>query len=139
MVHELLEAIKENIKNYVTHRLFIVTLLAIFMFGILIVRLFRLQIVEGEEHLKNFTYKIERSLAINASRGNIYDRNGNLLAYNKLVYSVTFGNSSELTARSKELDVSENQLKNQIVYETIHILEEHGDSIMNNFTIILNS
>lgn len=139
MVHELLEAIKENIKNYVTHRLFIVTLLAIFMFGILIVRLFRLQIVEGEEHLKNFTYKIERSLAINASRGNIYDRNGNLLAYNKLVYSVTFGNSSELTARSKELDVSENQLKNQIVYETIHILEEHGDSIVNNFNIVLNS
>lgn len=139
MVHELLEAVKENIKNYVTHRLFIVTLLAIVMFGVLIVRLFRLQIVEGEEHLKNFTYKIERSLAIDASRGNIYDRNGNLLAYNKLVYSVTFGNSSELTARSKELDISENQLKNQIVYETIQILEKNGDSIVNNFNIVQNA
>lgn len=139
MVHELLEALKENIKNYVTHRLFIVTLLAITMFAVLIVRLFQLQIVEGEEHLKNFTYKIERSLSIDASRGNIYDRNGNLLAYNKLVYSVTFGNSSELSSRSKELDISENKLKNQIVHDTIEILEKHGDTIVNNFNIVLNT
>ncbi len=139
MLHEMLEAIKENIKNYVTHRLFIVTILAIVMFSALILRLFKLQIIEGEEHLNNFTYKIERSLPTDASRGNIYDRNGNLLAYNKLVYSVTFGNSSELVAKSKESGMSENALKNQIVNETIQILEQNGDSIVNNFNISLNS
>ncbi len=138
MLKELLLALKENIKNYVTHRLFIVTLLSIAMFAVLIVRLFHLQIVEGEEHLNNFTYKIERSLSIDASRGNIFDRYGNLLAYNKLVYSVTFGNSSELTKRAEAQGVSENTLKNKIVYDTIQILEENGDSIVNNFDIILD-
>ncbi len=138
MLKELLLALKDNIKNYVTHRLFIVTLLSIAMFGVLIVRLFHLQIVEGEEHLNNFTYKIERSLSIDASRGNIFDRYGNLLAYNKLVYSVTFGNSSELTKRAEAQGVSENTLKNKIVYDTIQILEENGDSIVNNFDIILD-
>lgn len=138
MLHDLFETIKENIKNYVTHRLFVVTIIAIILFSMLIVRLFTLQIVEGEEHLNNFTYKIERSLSIDASRGNIYDRNGNLLAYNKLVYSVTFGNSSELTSQAKELGITENKLKNQIVYDTICILEKNGDSLVNNFNITIN-
>lgn len=138
VLHELFETIKENIRNYVTHRLFVVTILMLFLSGMLISRLFQLQIVEGEEHLKNFTYKIERSLPIEASRGNIFDRNGNLLAYNKLVYSLTFGNSSELVSRAEYLEISENELKNKIVYDTIQILKKNGDELVNNFNIVLN-
>ncbi len=138
VLHELFETIKENIRAYVTHRLFIVTILMILMSGTLISRLFQLQIVEGEEHLKNFTYKIERSLPIEASRGNIFDRNGNLLAYNKLVYSLTFGNSSDLRAKAEALEVSENELKNAIIYDTIQILKKNGDELVNNFNIQLD-
>ena len=57
--------------------------------SILIGRLFYLQIVKGEDYLQNYELSIRRTSTIQGTRGNIYDRNGELLAYNKLAYSVT--------------------------------------------------
>lgn len=33
--------------------------------------------------------KTEKKISLTGTRGNIYDRNGNVLAYNKLSYNVT--------------------------------------------------
>lgn len=134
---DLLHAIQEYIIEYISHRLFVVSVIMFILFFMLIGRLFRLQIVEGEEHLNNFTYKSKKTLTVEASRGNIYDCNGKLLAYNQLAYSVTFENSSKLTEIASENAVSENTLKNSIVYRTIKILEKNGDSIRVDFPIIM--
>ena len=48
---------------------------------ILLERLFSLQIINGEEYQKNYTLKIKREKVLPSTRGNIYDRNGELLAY----------------------------------------------------------
>lgn len=135
MIKDLFRAIKEFLIEYVSHRLFIISVIFFILFSILIIRLFRLQIIEGKEHLENFTYKAKKTLTVEASRGNIYDRDGNLLAYNKLAYAVTFENSNQLTDVAKENHVSENELKNTIVDKTIKILEKHGDRINVNFPI----
>ena len=47
----------------------------------LIYRLFVLQIINGQDYLDSFQLRIRRQIPIEASRGNIYDRNGNILAY----------------------------------------------------------
>ncbi|MCM1499334.1 MAG: penicillin-binding transpeptidase domain-containing protein [Clostridium sp.] len=138
MVKELLHAMKEYIIEYITHRLFIVSVVIFILFSILVGRLFRLQIVEGEEHLNNFTYKSKKTLTVEASRGNIFDCNGNLLAYNQLAYSVTFENSTQLTDVALQNGVSENSLKNAIVYRTIQILEKNNDHISVDFPIVLD-
>lgn len=135
---ELLRAMQEYIIEYISHRLFIISIIMFILFSILIGRLFQLQIVEGEEHLNNFTYKSKKTLTVEASRGNIFDCNGNLLAYNQLAYSVTFENSSKLTEIATENGVSENTLKNAIVYQTIQILEKNGDSIRVDFPITMD-
>ena len=57
--------------------------------GILIYRVFNLQIVDGQTYLDDFQLKIEKERTLASTRGNIYDKNGNLLAYNELAYSVT--------------------------------------------------
>ena len=57
--------------------------------GILIYRVFSLQIVNGQTYLDDFQLKIEKERSLASARGNIYDKNGNLLAYNELAYSVT--------------------------------------------------
>lgn len=137
MIREILSSIKEIILDYVKHRLFPVTVVVIVIFSILIRRLFILQIIEGEEHMDNFIYKSEKTLNIDSVRGNIYDRNGKLLAYNELSYSVIYGNDPNISNRAKELDMSENDLKNQILYKTIGILEENGDEIYVDFPIEL--
>lgn len=130
MVKELFEAIKDYLKEYTRHRLFPLTIVFVVLFIVLIHRLFMLQIVDGQEYLDNFTYKQERTITVPASRGNIYDCNGVALAYNEISYSVTFGNSPLLSSRAAELDMEENDLKNQIVHETIQILEANGDAVL---------
>lgn len=135
-VRELLNVLKEFIIEYISHRLFIITVVFLILFSSLIVRLFKLQIIEGQEHLENFTYKSKKTLTVEASRGNIYDGDGNLLAYNQLAYSVTFENSNRITDVAADNNITENELKNSIVAKTISILEKHGDTISVDFPIV---
>ena len=138
MIKDLFRAMKEYIIEYVSHRLFVLTTIMLILFGLLIGRLFTLQIIEGEEHMNNFTYKSKKTLTVEAARGNIYDCKGKLLAYNQLAYSVTFENSSKLSEVAEENNVSENILKNSVVARTIEILESNGDSISVDFPISLS-
>ena len=52
-------------------------------------QVFQLQIVHGAEYMDSFETRIKKEKTIDGTRGNIYDRNGNLLAYNELAHSVT--------------------------------------------------
>lgn len=84
----MFDEFKEKIIGIVTSRLTVFTLVFCLLAGILIYRCFDLQIVHGEEYLREFVLEIEKTRDIASTRGNIYDRNGNLLAYNELAYSV---------------------------------------------------
>lgn len=64
---------------------------------ILIHRLFQLQIINGEDYLNTFTYRIQKDTEIESPRGTIYDCNGVPLAYNKLSNAITVEDSTLLT------------------------------------------
>ena len=96
----------------------------------MIYRLFTLQIVNGASYLENFRLMIEKERIIEGTRGNIYDRNGNILAYNELAYSVTIEDVYEGSSKSEEL--------NATLYKLIHMIEDNGDRIASDFSIILN-
>ena len=100
----------------------ILVLLTIAVGGGLIYRLFMLQIVNGETYLSNFQLKIEREVSIASTRGNIYDRNGRLLAYNQLAYAVTM---NDLGESSSEHD----QELNDTIEKVIDIVEGNGDAV----------
>ena len=85
----MFEHVKESFLNMVLSRYFFMIFVVVLMGAGLIYRIFSLQIVNGESYLNNFQLKIEKQRSIPASRGNIYDVNGKLLAYNELAYSVT--------------------------------------------------
>lgn len=74
--------VKEFLKKFFSSRLFVLGAVLSLFFIILLVRVFALQIVNGESYQENFTMLIQKTLSIDAARGNIYDCNGNLLAYN---------------------------------------------------------
>lgn len=63
-------------------RLAVAAVLMTVLFGVLLWRVFYLQIVKGEKYQDNYTLKIVKERTLNSTRGNIYDRNGELLAYN---------------------------------------------------------
>lgn len=73
---------------------------------------------------------IQKERITSGTRGNIFDRNGKLLAYNELSYSVTIeDNGVYESSRQKNL------LLNEELDTVIKMIEEKGDSITNNFSI----
>lgn len=103
--------------------------------SILICRCFYLQIIRGEEYAEEYELQIRKTEEIKATRGCIYDRNGNLLAYNELAYSITIEDPT-----SSDSSVSErNETINAILEQVLEIVEENGDSVINSFGITLDS
>ena len=102
-----LEIIKDFLINAFSSRIRVVIVAMLFFATVLISRLFYLQIINGTEYQDNYNLKLEKTESIAATRGNIYDRNGNLLAYNDLVYAVTIqdtGTYSSKAVKSESLN-----------------------------------
>ncbi len=133
MQASLFKNIKEVIASIVKSRLFILAIIFCFMFAILIQRIFQLQIVNGDTYLENFTLTIKKEKTIPSTRGRIFDRNGELLAYSELAYAVTIEDNGSYPSRKVK-----NEQLNEIIYRLIQIIESHGDSIINDFNIVLD-
>ncbi len=127
----MFDEFRDKIIGIVTSRLTVFTLIFCCLAAILIYRCFDLQIVHGEEYLEDFVLEIEKTRDIASTRGNIYDRNGNVLAYNELAYSVKIEDVFE-SGRSK------NARLNEVVYSLIKMIEKNGDSCITDFKIRLN-
>ena len=139
MFKEFFSLIKESIIEHVKHRLFVVTVLFLVLFGILIYRLFDLQIVNGEKYQESFTYKSVKTVAVKATSGNIYDCNGKLLAYNEASYTLSYISGTDLTEAAAAKETTSNELRNDIVYKTILILEQNGDKMSVSLPLKLTS
>ena len=129
----MFNSIKESIISLFKNRLVILIIFFCILSTILIHRVFVLQIVKGEDYLKNYTMSIERTVELTATRGNIYDRNGELLAGNRLAYSVEIeDNGSYDTTEQK------NNLINETINTVIDMVEKNDDSTVNDFGIVVN-
>ena len=132
MFDHLWERFKENFINMVTSRLLVLVFVMFGMGGYLIYTLFQLQIVHGEEYYNNFQLSITKERSILPTRGNILDRNGNLLAYNELAYSVTIEDVYE-SGRNKNTNL------NTTIIKLIDMIESNGDHIISDFHIVLDN
>ena len=120
MFSDLFEVIKENMKKVVTSRLFVLVILFLGMSSVLAVQLFQMQILNGESYLDEYISTTERNILLKSTRGNIYDCNGELLAYNELAYSVTI---QDVGAFETTLE------RNQMLYHLVQILDKHGETL----------
>ena len=131
MFEELIESFKEKFVNMVTSRLLVLLLVIVGMGGYLIYWIFQLQIVNGEAYYNDFQLKIKKERTLPATRGNIMDRDGNLLAYNELAYSVTIEDVYE-SGRRKNANL------NQTIRRLITMIEANGDHVISDFHIELD-
>ncbi len=127
----LLENLKERIKAFTRARFLLPYVFLALIFAVLMTRVFRLQIVRGSDYQENFTLISEKDLRIPGVRGNIYDRNGVLLAYNELAYSVTITDTIE-SGNGK------NEKLNNIIINMIRLIERNGDKVINDFGIYVD-
>ena len=109
-------------------RIFPIVLVYLLLISVLVHRLFVLQIVNGESMSQESVKKSFKERHLKGTRGNIYDCNGVLLAYNELSHSVTLEDSEEQT----------NAEKNKMIYHLIQVLEKNDCKIDIDFEIQLN-
>lgn len=118
--------------NFIRSRVFILAVVCSVLFGVIVVRLFDLQIVNSDSFASEYNQMTERIRTYNGVRGNIYDRDGNLLAYNVPTYSVVMEDAVESSEnRSQEL--------NKIIYDTVCIIEKYGDKVIDDFALKIAS
>lgn len=94
---------------------------------ILAVRLFMLTMLQNDKWLEEASAQTTKTIYSAAPRGNIYDRNGNLLAGNRQVFNVIF-NASNLS--TEEINESSLTLINKLI--------ENEDEYSDDFPIVID-
>lgn len=122
--------IKDFLKKFFSSRLFVLAAVFIVFFGIILARIFTLQVVNGKSYQENFSLKIQMKQPINAARGNIYDKNGKLLAYNELAYSISINDSTTYSSTKEK-----NKAVNAELAEILTVLKKNGETLNNDFKI----
>lgn len=105
-------------------RYYPIALFILILMAILVVRLFVVSVVQGKDWRKEATQQNSKEIYTSAPRGNIYDRNGKVLATNKQIFTATFTASG---MDSKEI--------NESIETLINVLESNGDKYENKFPI----
>ncbi|MBU8905715.1 peptidoglycan D,D-transpeptidase FtsI family protein [Desertibacillus haloalkaliphilus] len=108
-------------KNHVSSRLNVLFFVVFILFSALILKLGIVQIVQGEEYVKQLERTSNVTARIDAPRGLMYDRNGNIVVDNELELSLTYTNRRGVTNEEK-LEVAE-KLETMVDIDTSKVTE----------------
>ena len=129
MFRDILEILQETVKKIAGSRVFALAVIFTLMFFGLIGKLFNMQIINGEQYLTQYVSKTLQTVYTPGTRGNIYDRNGNVLAHNELAYAVTVQDTGAYR---------KNQDKNLMLLNLIRVLEKHGETVEGKLEITID-
>ena len=121
---EFLKSKFEKIIDVLENRELVLSFILCIVAVAFIVQLFNLQIINGASYREQAENKIVRTETIAAPRGEIYDRNGVLLATNELTYNV------ELYRTKVGIEVT-----NDAIRDLTDILQKNGDKIYSTFPV----
>lgn len=116
---------KPQAKRIDTNVRFNILSILVYVCGIIILgRLFSLQIVNGASYRETSNTRISRESTIEATRGNILDRNGTVLVSSEMTFSLEMYRS-----------MSDDESLNSSISLMTEILESNGDTYADNFPI----
>ena len=111
-----------KIKEFLDNRILVIKFLLIIVGTLLVLRLVDLQIVNGAEYREQSEKKMLRETIVEAPRGEIYDRNGVVLATNKLAYDVVI----------YKVGLKQDEL-NKMLIKVVNILDKNNDEVYTSF------
>lgn len=100
------------------------------LFLMVIVRLFNLQIINGDYYEQNYVQKSVKTVTIPAARGNIYDADGNILAYNELVKNITIADVDAYKQNNRDIN-----RRNRMLLSLAKILEKYNCNIASRYFV----
>ena len=113
------QTLKKGLQKFFANRVLILGVVLLAAAAVLILRLFSLQFLHSEEYSESYMNTTRKEVSIPAQRGNIYDRNGVLLAGNEVVYSVTLTDWYYYTKQDGAF--------NEMLLRLIHLLQRFGE------------
>lgn len=114
----------KKILDVLNNRYLMLYIIIILISAVFVLRLFSLQIINGAEYREQSEKRMLRTETIEAPRGEIYDRNGVVLATSKRSYNVTI--------YKVNVEVEE---QNEAISKLVDILDANGDSIYSTFPV----
>ncbi|MBR0153642.1 MAG: hypothetical protein IJM26_07640, partial [Lachnospiraceae bacterium] len=126
----MFDVVMDFLKRLFRSRLIFVMIIYGALFGVLIHQLFRLQISNRTDYVAPQQETKEVTREIRPTRGCIYDRNGVLLAYNELCYSITYQDTGELKDSAKI---------NEMILRLLSLLDEYHCELVTQFPIRLDA
>ena len=121
---ELIKDIARYAYQFITHRILWLFIVSVAMFGILLLQLFELQIIQAHTFLQAPPPTHEVTIPIPALRGTIYDRHGRPLAVNRLVFVAKMDPSVPIS--------------NDALLELALLFERNGEQYIDEFPISLD-
>ena len=120
---------KKRIKKENVNLRFNSVIIIVYLVGaILISRLFDLQIVNGAEYRERSNTRLSRESTIEATRGDVLDRSGNVLATTNISFKIQIYKTK-----------SEDEELNKTILNLVNLLEQYETSYPNNFPIDISS
>ncbi len=113
----------KKIIGFLTNRILMLFVITCFCFYLVVLRLFQLQIVNGESYQQNVKYTSLKTVTTSSPRGTIYDRHGRPLAVNKTAFTINIDPS----IKSDNLNLT--------IYHLINLLEKNGEEYVDDFPI----
>jgi penicillin-binding protein 2 len=111
----------KRLLEFTKSRLFIMLGGIFVLFTIIAVRLFSLQIINGQQYQQDLKASIMQNLSIPASRGTIYDKYGRPLATNQVAFSVKFDDSIKISLANRNKQIAEAVSNSSSVKDTLPI------------------
>jgi penicillin-binding protein 2 len=118
---------KKITKEHINFRFNILSLIVYLVGAILLIRLFTLQIINGESYREQSNTRLSRESTLEAARGNILDANGTVLATTNVGYSI------ELYKTKIDDDTL-----NKSILDLVNVLEDKGQTYVDSFPISIN-
>ena len=117
------DKISKTMETVLSDRLTVLSILICFAFSLLILRLFSLQIIQGEQYKQELSSTTVRTVPIEAPRGSIYDKYGRPLAVNEPAFNLKFDPSVQVDDM------------NTLVFNLLELFEVTGQEYVDDFPI----
>lgn len=111
-------------KEHTNFRFNILTIMVYIIGIILIVKLFELQIVRGSEYREISNTRLSRESTLEASRGEVLDRSGNILASSTISFNIEMYKTK-----------SDDEILNKCILNLINLFQTNEVSYPNNFPV----
>ena len=116
---------KKKIKKENVNLRFNILTVIVYIIGIiLLVRLFNLQIVHGAEYRETSNTRLSRASTLEATRGDILDRSGNVLATTKTTFNLSLYKTK-----------SDDEALNRCILNITNLLSQNNAKYPDNFPI----